>query len=472
MNYTKIRQLIYRERQSLDDFNVLAEEKNVLVNAFLYDRILKIYYLHPMYDYANEETLRIFNDVHFFMTLFFHDENPLVHYADYRRIPNPNQKNDDISQNRTWVELSMIYVILERWNRTKWFKKNLRYVKFFEIIKGEVENYSETWMGSPSEDVAYIITDGCEFRDFIMSIDNDFPLRDIREIIDSGESLRNCLFAGGELREVVDKLCKDNEKKIQLIDRLLEPEKEHYGDLDSTVWAAYRSLYELKSELTGEPLPKELPFEKAGICTPPMMATPPSFLDYQKENKTDNRDARIAELEKEVRDLKDKLSKFEYADDKDIEQLFYDDKQGEPQEDKQPKVKKLSSEGFNQKQKLIDAKKTIDELNLAIESYKDQGKGLSAPEAAILITAICLELNQIPANGREGLAPIIEFCWGKSSSTAAEALRRKVTKESANKLANKFEGLTPKLARLIRELPKKLEEMKIERLNQINPNVN
>ena len=113
-----------------------------------------------------------------------------------------------------------------------------------------------------------------------------------------------------------------------------------------------------------------------------------------------------------------------------------------------------------------------EELTLAVQSYKDQGKGLTAPEAAILITAICLEMNQIPANGREGLAPIIEFCWGKSSSTSSEALRRKVTEESAEKLACNFDLLTPKLARIIRELSQKLEERNNERLKQINPNVN
>ena len=125
MNYSLIRPLIYRERKSLEEFNVLDEHKDIMVNAFLYDRLLKIEYLHPKHDYANEETLRIFNDVHFFMTLFFLDKNPLAHYADYRKIPNPNQQKDDLSRYRTWVELSMIYVILQCWHKTDWFKQKL-----------------------------------------------------------------------------------------------------------------------------------------------------------------------------------------------------------------------------------------------------------------------------------------------------------------------------------------------------------
>ena len=139
------------------------------------------------------------------------------------------------------------------------------------------------------------------------------------------------------------------------------------------------------------------------------------------------------------------------------------------------RIKELEAKVANVKDLEADLdcmKNKIEELELAVQSYKDQGKGLSAPEAAILITAICLEMNQIPANGREGLAPIIKCCWGKSSSTSSEALRRKITEESAEKLACKFEQLTPKIARIIRELPQKLEERNNERLMQINPSVN
>lgn len=451
MDYTKIRQLIYRERKNLDEFDILNDDKSK-ITPFLYDRLIHIDYLHPKHKYTNEEILRILNDVFFYHTLFFMDDNPLAHYADYQQISNPDNSSGIFSKNRQWVEMAIAYVILNRFNGVEWFREKKSHARFFDFIKEEIEKHRRAYMYSMltageeatiEDKIINTITSDCEGRHFVMIINEDFPLRDIQEIIDSRESLQNCLLAGGELRGVVDMLCMDNKQKMQLIDRLLEPEKEHYRVFDSTIRAAYRSLYELKSELTGEPLPEQLPFEKASICTPPMMATPPSFQDYQKENKADDRDARIAELKKEVGTLKEELSKFQYY-----------------------------SVSDNQNQQLIEAHNTIEELSLAVESYKDQCKGLSAPEAAILLTAICFELNQIPANGREGLAPIIEFCWGKSASTAAEALRRKVTKESADKLANRFEGLTPKLSRIIRELPQKLEEMKIERLNQINPNVN
>lgn len=402
MDYTKVRQLIYRERKSLDEFNVLAEEKNVLVNAFLYDRLLKIEYLHPMYDYANEETLRIFNDVHFIMTLFFYDENPLAHYADYRRIPNPDQQKDDFSQNRIWVELSMIYVILERWNRTKWFRKKLRHVKFFEIIKGEVENYIE--MNTSSEDIAYIITEGCEYRDFIMTIDHDFPLCNIQEVIDGKETLKNCLYVGSDLRNVVNDVCKDEKQKLLLIERLLEPEKEYYGVFDSTICAAYRSLYELKSELTGESLPEELPFERVSMCTPPMMATPPYIQDCQKDNEDDS-DARIAELEKEVRDLKDKLSESENEN---------------------------PSELIDALKKIEEQEATIKDLKEIIIRYQMRGwppakrkgiaLGLTPLQADIFGDYLAEKLGIIFENKKEELSLILNCLFGQGRSSLANKM--------------------------------------------------
>lgn len=302
MDYTLIRPLIYRKRKSLEEFGVLDEAKNTIVNAFFYDRLLKISYLHPRHDYANEEMLRIFNDVHYFMTLFFHDENPLAHYADYRKIPNPGQHKDEISYNRTWVELSMTYVILQRWYRTNWFRQKLEHSKFFEILKGEIEDYME--MPTDTGDIASIITEGCEIRDFIMTIDYNFPLRNIQEVIDGKESLKDCLGVGKGIRDVVNRLCKDDEQKLGLIARLLEPEEEGYGAFSTPIPDAYRSLHELRSELTGEPLPAKLPFERFELSGRPMMGTPPELLKHEdKRDATANSQIHLQELENKVKEL-------------------------------------------------------------------------------------------------------------------------------------------------------------------------
>ena len=302
MNYSLIRPLIYRERKSLEEFNVLDEHKDIMVNAFLYDRLLKIDYLHPKHVYATEETLRIFNDVHFFMTCFFLDETPLAHYADYRKIPNPNQQKDDLSQRRTVVELSMIYVILQCWHKTDWFKQKFNHDKFFEVLSGEIEKIVSNNFITDDITNARTITSKCEYYKFIMSIDRDFAPRDIQEVIDGKESLKDCLAVGKDISEAVNLLCKDNTQKLGLIARLLEPEEEGYGAFSVPIPDAYRSLHELRSELTGQPLPAKLPFEKFKLPAPPMMGTPPELLEpVEEDDETEKMQARINELKNKLK---------------------------------------------------------------------------------------------------------------------------------------------------------------------------
>lgn len=423
MDYTSIRQLFYKERSSLDDFDVLAEDENVFVNSFLYNRLLQIDYLHPKYDYANEETLRIFNDVYYFMTLFFRDKNPLMHYADYRKIPNPEQNKDKLSQYRTWVEFSMIYVIMVRWNNTNWFNGRNAHAKVFQIIEDEINSYMENCQSDLDDNIAFIITNRCEYHRYIMSIDHDFPMRNIQEVIDSKESLKSCLLVGSVLRNVVNEACKDKTQKLALIERLLEPEKEEYGVYDSLVSSAYRSLHELKSELTGEPLPEELPFEKATSFTIPMRPTPPSNQNGQNERMADDRDARIAELKKEVGLLKEKLSAFQYAS----------------SEEKMSQTEKLDSESDGYPQELSDAlkkieeqKETIKDLEETISRFQMRGLppakrkgialGLTPQQADIFGDFLANKLGIVFENKKKDLSLILNCLFGHGKSSLANKM--------------------------------------------------
>lgn len=302
MNYSLIRPLIYRERKKLEEFNVLDEHKDIMVNAFLYDRLLKIDYLHPKHDYATEETRRIFNDVYFFMTLFFLDENPLAHYADYRKIPNPNQQEDKLSQRRTVVELSMIYVILQCWHKTDCFKQKIYHDKFFVVLNGEIEKIVSNDHITDDTNIAKTLTSKSFYYRFLMSIHRDFAPRNIQEVIDGKESLKDCLAVGKDISKAVNLLCKNNTQKLGLIARLLEPEEEGYGAFSAPIPDAYRSLHELRSELTGQPLPAKLPFEKFKFPDPPMMGTPPELLEpVEKDDETEKMQARINELKKQLK---------------------------------------------------------------------------------------------------------------------------------------------------------------------------
>lgn len=126
------------------------------------------------------------------------------------------------------------------------------------------------------------------------------------------------------------------------------------------------------------------------------------------------------------------------------------------------------------KKEIEELKEEKEVLAIAIEGYKSQGKGISAPEAAMLVTAVCEAQNQLPANGRETLWPVLSVCWGYTEKTARNALRQKVTEEKASKLAYKFENynLIPKICNLLKKLHEKLEEKRNERLLEVNPKVN
>ena len=126
------------------------------------------------------------------------------------------------------------------------------------------------------------------------------------------------------------------------------------------------------------------------------------------------------------------------------------------------------------KAELEKVKEENESMSNAIEGYRTQGKGISAPDAAMLVTAVCDTLNQTPANGRETLWPILSICWGFTESTARGALRGKMTQEKASKLARKFEAvnLIPRICNILKGLHEKLEEKKKQRLLDINPKVN
>lgn len=112
-------------------------------------------------------------------------------------------------------------------------------------------------------------------------------------------------------------------------------------------------------------------------------------------------------------------------------------------------------------------KANIERLQLNLEGKQKVDKNMPAHQAAILITALCRELKQMP-NNREDLAPVLQYMWGFTKSTAEKALRRAFTLEEAKEVATHFNSITPKIARLIRELPQQLKEENEERLRELN----
>lgn len=92
---------------------------------------------------------------------------------------------------------------------------------------------------------------------------------------------------------------------------------------------------------------------------------------------------------------------------------------------------------------------------------------LTAGEAALLMMTVCHEIGGLP-NDKKKLHPILTQCWGFTEQTASRALGMRPEQKTADHLAQVFENVSPKLARLIKEFPEKFEKLKLEKLKANN----
>ncbi len=414
MDYSKLPlQLIYQTRKSLEEFT-----DNNKKNEYIVDSMLDIPYLHsPNF---KERATACFNAAYYICTLILVDEHPEWSLPKYCDIAFCNQKDNNVGQA---ISMSLVRLYLFNFDND-WLDKHKKLV---EKLDQFLQSHWISYDNSPLNRYSYR-----DAFDQLYSFDvattslspTEFALRKIdKEAI---EELQIAHFTWTQytdyykhkiMLDIVFHLGKSEEEMTLLVGSLRHDAENFYTKDNPYYESVCNRLGEIEYDI---------------------------YLHFHSREDAARMEAEIEELHYlgDVRPLQARIAELEAQS---------------------------NSENTKELNRLLAEN---DELALAVQSYKDQGKGLTAPEAAILITAICFEMNQIPANGREGLAPIIEFCWGKSSSTSSEALRRKVTKDSAEKLACKFDPLTPKLARIIRDLPQKLEERNNQRLMQINPNVN
>ena len=397
MDYTKVpRILIYKERSTLEDFGVYEPKS---FNAALYEALMSLNDLKPRYEGVFGEILRLFNDAYYYLTQIFLEKNPLERYARYcdeaGAFP-PDHDFDWDSESREMVVKCMIFVML----RT--FGKNLPapQQRLLTAMAADIyESNSYQDMGTAlrrlrgeEEDIAYKITCNFEFNIMPGSISQqDYTRRDIQELLDSDVSLKECLSAGKVLREAVNILCKDKKQKLALIDRLLEPEKDGYGSLDIRITESYRSLYELRSELTGEPLPEKLPFERfADALGPPMV--PQYSQDIIKAN-SDN-------------------------------------------------------ESVNP-QAMIDLQNRIEELEEQVTHYHNMEKGialgLNQGQSSLLVKSMAKTFGFTYTNMKTDLAPLAHGLFGWGESKLAKYMSTPCEKEERNELANLFKNVCPKL---------------------------
>lgn len=105
----------------------------------------------------------------------------------------------------------------------------------------------------------------------------------------------------------------------------------------------------------------------------------------------------------------------------------------------------------------------------ALKSNKDEysNKGIPANQAALLVQMMCHNLSGLP-NNTKSLSPVLSSLWGFSESTAERVLGEKLKQETAEKVATIFNGVSPKIGRLLIEFPKEYDNLRKEKLKNNN----
>lgn len=150
-----------------------------------------------------------------------------------------------------------------------------------------------------------------------------------------------------------------------------------------------------------------------------------------------------------------------------------DEKEVKPAADFENRIKELEEENKRlseeNKERINQLKAEIDNLNNSLEAFKTQdGKNrMTARQAALFIQTVCHNLGGLP-NDKKTLSPILQWGWGFTEHTSQRALGGKAEKSETEKLAQLFDDISPKLARLIREFPETFNQIKKKKLKDNN----
>ena len=401
--------------------------------------------------------LDCFNNAYYICMLILIDDCPTQHLSKYLSIAlGKKKKNWDYFCAMT---MGMVYNILYAYD-------NSRFSKSSELMKQIYNRFKEgSLLYYGAHFSFYNMIDDFDDGDKKVSIHDLMP-RDIDNLVLNSKDLKKCLHLDNDqLLAIINLISGDDNQKKWFVRSLLERVGEKYGFMDSKVCANYKFLYELRFELTGEPTPQHLAFEDDSYCPPLVLLQSSQLQDTNKKNDSEI----INKLEKENKALKDKIERMKQNEiiilnskDYEISQI----KAKYKNEVEQKKIDLQSNSEFPRTENK-DLNAEIERLTLDLDGMKKENKGLLAHQAAIFILTICHELNQMP-NQRESLAPILQYGWGFTESTSKKALRRAITKDEADKLAKQFDTITPKIARLIKELPQQLKEENDQRLRGQN----
>lgn len=420
MDYTKLpTAFVYKNRTDLKEFT-----KNNEFNDLLARLMHKKFFLNEFL--AEDKMLACFNTAYYICTILLLEDTPYYRWKEiYNSAGIPGSKNESVNR---IITLSIVYIYLQNLGE-EWISNNQELINEIwnnvksTVFYNEIKNIEK---GSNTIKKSCFAPRHID-KEALLEVKRDnFNIVKYTDYFNEKTIIYLLNHLGATIKE-----------KELLIDYIDEEAKFFYGDNGH-----YRS--ELHSQLNKikEDIPK-LFF--------PQPAISPIIIRRYFSNTENNTIEKGDEINGKKTDEEDKMMIS-----------------SQTEENRKLKEQLKNLEGTEAENEKL--RETIDSLKIDIEGYKSKEKCIPAQQAAIIVTALCHELRQMPANGRENLFSLLQLLWGFTESTSKQALRKKITQKQADKVADKLDELiiTPKISRLIRSLPEILEKENRERLQNLN----
>ena len=425
-DYSKVpMELIYENRRYLDDFGV---EDETSLNHFIEKRLSELFCRHD--DYEDLAT-SLFNAAYYICTAAQAERYPHRRFGSYIRFI-----SEQLSQYDTIIYSIIILQMRARgWNNEEHNSSRLYKLLLDEIRRFDKNNY-------------YIACGGVSFFALVnrdlkeskvkVTLDTDFKPREITHSLLNkyGKSWGYIYKIGSDterIRDIVSALGKNEDEQkillnyfrnISLITFNSELEKQaFFAHLDNEVYEQnHPEEVAAKRKAEQEDFDAYLQDEALKEIEQEHYRT-----EYPKL-KTENE-----ELRKQVEQLKKQLAdRPAVENEKDVS-------------DEQ--VKELKEEIERLKKETADMKEEITNL--------ETRNGIDTPKAALLVKIACSNIGGLPRN-KGNAWPLIQNIWGGSESNARKRLKESVKKETIESLAKLIEGVSPKIANVIKQEGEKI----------------
>lgn len=427
MDYTKIpRELIYRDRKTLNDFGV---NDSMSFNHLLYSHLKRQRFLLDENN-AKELVLQCFNNAYYICTLIYLDDYPDLCIAHYASKASEGDFKDELLRGCVCAaSLAMACELLSasdnRWKEDK---------TLIDAFRERISAY-----GSSS---AFINVEQEAKRKGIQLTRNMYTPRNIQEIVNTVSEKEIALNSD----YICERICqqqysKKTELANMLIDRLdqclewvqrgiINAEIRDITIIRTGIEAFEKLLQQPEEEQTQ---PKDEPL--------PLQSTKTDIFLLQ---------ARINELQKNVELLTNQLEEAK-KENKEKEDLI-----------------------VNYEERIADYEARFDPKDVKSKKVI----AMTDKQHVILFLAVLAKNNSLP-NARTNLSVVLSFIASRSENTMIDYLKEAITTDECKKLAQYFdsgENLSsdcPFIAKIIQELPEKLEKDKSEKnrtkaLNKVN----